>query len=77
MALTEEQLQVYSSATNLLLRIIFSLVFLLAFIVVLGCLLYFCFKSKGAEITAPLGAVDAVLAGTLYPAVKYIFPLNR
>jgi hypothetical protein len=72
--LTEAKIKVYSSLTHLILRIIFASVFLIAFIVVLGFLLYFCFNPGVPEIKIILGAIDAILAGTLYPTVKWLFP---
>lgn len=77
MALTEKKIQVYSSFSTLLIRVLYSIIFLVAFVVILVFLLIFCFAGKGPEITIPLGAIDAVLCGTLYPTVKWLFPLDK
>lgn len=74
MRITEAKIQVYESLARLALRVVFAIVFLAAFCVMLGFLLYFCLKSKGPEITVPLGALGTVLAGTLYPTVRWLFP---
>jgi hypothetical protein len=77
LSLTEKKLKVYELLGKLCFRAFYAFIFIIAFIVILIFLLIFCCQSKGAEITVPLGAVEAILGGTLYPTVKWLFPIEK
>jgi hypothetical protein len=76
MPINERKIRVYTLFNNLIWKIVFSFIFLIAFIVVLTLLIYFCFTSSKLSTTAPLAALDAVLGGTLYQVVKHYFPTS-
>jgi hypothetical protein len=60
----------YQILADILLKIICALAAIVAFFIVLFSLI----KQANSYTTITLGAIDAILAGTLYPMFRYFFP---
>jgi hypothetical protein len=67
---TEDQVKVYEAMVNIRLKIASAIVILAVFIgvfVLLAC-------CKTLEMKIVYGALDGILAGTMYPLTRHFFP---
>lgn len=77
MGLTEEKIKIYALLFDVIWKALYAFIFLLAFIAVLGFLIYFCFNSGSADIKIILGSIEAILSGTLFVVTKHYFPTGE
>lgn len=71
MAITRRQIDVYKELVDMILKAIIALVLLVCFCIVL----YFLLTSEpNWEKTAPLGIVEALMAGSFYKLMPHFFP---
>jgi hypothetical protein len=70
MALNEKKVQVYNAITNMICKLLITLVLIGAFIYVLVYLV----QAKDPTDIWKLGAIEAALAGSFYVVVKHHFP---
>ena len=71
MKVTNRQVDVYKSIADIFLKAIITIVLLICFCIVL----YFLLTSTPTwEKTAPLGAIELLMAGSFYKLTNHFFP---
>lgn len=71
MKVTNRQVDVFKSLTDIILKIIITIVLLVCFCIILYFLLT---STPTLEKTVPLGAIDLLMAGSFYKLINHFFP---
>ncbi|WP_288438138.1 hypothetical protein [uncultured Chryseobacterium sp.] len=74
MNVTKDQANVYKILTDIILKFILTIVFILAFCAVM----YYLLKAEPQWAkTAPLATIELVLSGTVYKMVDHFYPQKK
>jgi hypothetical protein len=71
MSITKKQVDVYKELSDMILKIIITIILIICFCIVLGFLL---FSEPTWAKTAPLSVIESILGIAIRPLMKHFYP---